>query len=307
MKPLRRRDVLRTLLTLPALALLGCGVRPTLSARGQADPLAQLERDHGGRLGVCVLDTGSGEQLQWRGDERFALCSTFKLPLAATVSRAVEAGELDGEAGIGFGPQDLVPHAPVIQARLDAGIDSMTAIELAEATQLTSDNVAANLLIAALGGPSAVTASWRALGDPVTRLDRFEPAMNHVVPGELRDTTTPCAMARHVAVLLGDAHLSAAARTRLRGWLIATDTGLRRLRAGLPAHWPAGDKTGTALIEGLGNKLNDVAVAWPPGRAPLVIACYYEAPGHDRAAWRDQESIHAEVGTLAARWAGHEG
>lgn len=300
MKSLRRRDVLRTLLTLPALALLGCGMRPTSSARGQADHLARLERDHGGRLGVCVLDAGSGRELHWRGDERFGMCSTFKLPLAATVLHAIRAGELDGDEAIGFTQDDLVPHAPVIQSRLDAGVAAMTPVELAQATQLTSDNVAANLLIRRLGGPEAVTARWHAFGDAITRLDRWEPAMNLVPPGEIRDTTTPCAMARHVARLMhGDAfHVDD--RAVLRQWLIDTQTGLRRLRAGLPAHWPAGDKTGTAIAPGMANKLNDVVVAWPPDRAPLVIAAFYEARRHDRDAWRDEETILAEVGRIVA-------
>lgn len=299
MTMLTRRHVLKTLLALPAVALAGCAAGPGGRTAGA---LAALERQRGGRLGVCVLDTGSGRELQWRGDERFAMCSTFKLPLAAIVLQAVASGELDNAVGIPFGPDDLVPHAPVIQARLDAGITTMTPLELAEATQLTSDNVAANLLIRRLGGPAAITARWRALGDTVTRLDRIEPEMNLVPPGEVRDTTTPRAMAEQVAQWLTGPHLSPASRAQLRSWLIDTQTGLQRIRAGLPAHWPAGDKTGTGIAPGMANKLNDVAVAWPPGRAPLVIAAYYEAPAHDRSSWRDEEVILADVGRVAADW-----
>lgn len=298
---LTRRDALKSLLAVPALAMAGCGTFcPPRSRPTTSDELAALEARHGGRLGVCLLDTGSGDELHWRADERFGMCSTFKLPLAASVLQAVRAGELDGDAAIGFGPDDLVPHAPVIQARLDAGITAMTPVELAQAAQLTSDNVAANLLIRRLGGPEAVTERWRAFGDSVTRLDRWEPEMNLVPPGEVRDTTTPRAMARHVArMMMGDA-FHADDRAVLRQWLIDTQTGLRRLRGGLPAHWPAGDKTGTGIAPGMANKLNDVAVAWPPDRAPLVIAAYYEAGARDRTAWSEDEVVLAEVGRIVA-------
>lgn len=302
MKSPTRRDVLKSLLAVPVLALAACATRRIPSRPEGSNALAALEQQHGGRLGVCALDTGSGDELHWRGDERFALCSTFKLPLAATVLRAVELGELDGNAHIHFGPEDLVPHAPVIQARLDAGITAMTALELAEAAQLTSDNVAANLLLRELGGPAGVTQSWRERGDPVTRLDRFEPAMNHVLPGEVHDTTTPCAMARHVGALMTGDLLTSASRDTLRQWLIATDTGLRRLRAGLPPDWPAGDKTGTGIAPTMANKLNDVAVAWPPGRAPLVIAAYYESRDHSPGTWRDEEAIFPSIARVATAW-----
>jgi len=61
-----------------------------------------------------------------------------------------------------------------------------------------SDNTAANLLLRTVGGPAAVTAYLRALGDPVTRLDRNEPALNEAKPGDVRDTTTPSALARYM-------------------------------------------------------------------------------------------------------------
>ncbi len=295
-----RRQVLHGALGLSVLTLSGCGTFcPPRSSR-PSSALAGLEARRGGRLGVCVLDAGSGREWHWRGDERFGMCSTFKLPLAASVLLAIRAGELDADEMIGFTSDDLVPHAPVVQARLDAGITAMTPVELAQATQLTSDNVAANLLIRRLGGPEVITARWRVFGDATTRLDRWEPEMNLVPPGELRDTTTPCAMARHVGHLMHGDTFHADDRATLRQWLIDTQTGLRRLRAGLPEHWPAGDKTGTGIAPGMANKINDVAVAWPPDRAPVVIAAYYEAPGHDRATWRDEEAILAEVGRIVA-------
>lgn len=289
--------------TLVAVMLVACAGQSSSSLDNASRALAELEQASGGRLGVYALDTGSGRTLAWRGDERFGMCSTFKLLLAAVVLQAHERGEIDGRATIAFGQEDLVPHAPVISAKLAEGSHGMSAIELARATQLTSDNVAANLLIRDLGGPEAITARWRAMDDHVTRLDRYEPEMNRVPDGELRDTTTPQAMAETVARLMGDEVLSAAGRDELAGWLVETQTGLKRLRAGFPADWRAGDKTGSAIWAGMANKTNDVAVLWPPGRAPVIVAAYYDADGHHPGGIRAQdEEVLAQVGRIVAEW-----
>jgi len=291
------------------LGLSGAGAAAlTLPARASdpttAEALAALERRHGGRLGVHALDTETGRRLGWRADERFAMCSTFKLLLAGLVLREHGAGRLDGEAPISYSEADLVPHAPVVGERLKAGVTALSALDLARATQQTSDNVAANLLIRQLGGPETVTAAFRAMGDTITRLDRLEPDLNRVEPGDLRDTTTPRAIADTTAQLLTGHLLDAASRDRLALWLVDTTTGLRRLRAGLPAHWRVGDKTGTALIEDLGDQYNDVAVAWPPGRAPIVIAAYYATGRHHPKIRAEDEAVLAEVGRIVAAWSG---
>lgn len=292
-----RRALLRGLV----LALLA----PHAAARADAPPALEsaidvLERRAGGRLGVCGFDAGSGVALAWRPDERFALCSTFKLLLAALVLHEADAGRLALDEELAFSRADLLPHSPVVESRLDSG--GMTIAALAEATQTTSDNAAANLLMRRLGGPPAVTAGFRLLGDDTTRLDRWEPDLNRVSPGDERDTTTPAAMARTAARLFGDELLSSASRERLRRWMIATRTGLHRLRAGLPAEWAIGDKTGTANHPESGNQHHDVAVVWLPGRAPVAIAAYYAADGHYAALRPRDDAVLAEVGRIAGEW-----
>ena len=174
---------------------------------------------------------------------------------------------------------------------------------LAEAAQTTSDNVAANLLLKLLGGPDGFTRMLRAAGDSVTRLDRLEPHMNQVLRGELRDTTTPHAMALTVAKQLTGGWLSPSATTLLTGWMESTRTGTKRLRAGFPPAWRAGDKTGTAMAPGMPDKYNDVAIAWPAGHAPIVVAAYYETPVAHGGSMRDQDqAVLAEVGRIAAAW-----
>ncbi len=282
------------------LASFESWAKAPLQADAAIQALTDVEARSGGRLGVCLLDTGSGRSIGHRVDQRFGMCSTFKLLLAAAILREADAGRLDLLTFVEYGKDDMVPHAPVTTKHLEQG--GMSIVALAEAAQLTSDNVAANLLLRQLGGPAGFTRILRSMGDPETRVDRMEPEMNLVPSGEQRDTTTPRAMAHSVARIITGDVLSAAARDRLEQWMIATETGRKRIRAGLPADWRAGDKTGTGLAPSMANKHNDVAVAWPPGRAPLVIAAFFEAPGHFPHMRPQDDAVLAEVGRIAAGW-----
>lgn len=228
-----------------------------------------LERNSGGRLGVAAIDLHTGSPLNYRADERFPMCSTFKLPLAALVLQRVDQGQERLERVLRVDPNTLLPHSPVTERHTgEAGI---TVAELARAAVTVSDNTAANLLLRELGGPQAFTAFERSLGDATTRLDRYEPELNDTVPpADERDTTTPAGMLAGVQqAVLGDA-LSPASRELLVRWMRETSTGLRRLRRSVPPDWRPGDKTGTWLP----GTANDVAVFWPPGRRPVVVAAY---------------------------------
>lgn len=238
--------------------------------------LAALEKRSGGRLGVAALDTGDGRRFDVRGDERFAMCSTFKFLLAAAVLRKADRGELDLQQRIAVTKAALVPHAPFTGPIAEAGGEASVA-ELCEATMTLSDNPAANLLLPLVGDPAGLTRFLRGIGDTTTRLDRNEPELNSAIPGDPRDTTSPNAMVASMrTLLLGDA-LAAASRKRLTDWLIANKTGDKRLRAGLPKRWRIGDKTGSGRTS-----TNDIAIVWPDGRKPVLIATYLtEAAGED--------------------------
>jgi beta-lactamase class A len=271
-------------------APLGRLLAQGIAAEGPVARLAALERRHGGRLGVAILDSASGRRINHRGEERFPMLSTFKWLAAALVLARVDRGEEWLDRRIPYTADDLVVHSPATQRHVDAG---MTLAELSEAAITLSDNTAGNLLLRSFGGPPALTAFARTLGDRYSRLDRWEPELNVVPPGDLRDTTTPAAMLVAMReALLGDA-LSPASRAQLADWLVANRTGDARLRAGMPADWRIGDKTGT---NGDG-VANDVAIAWPPGRAPLLVAAYYDAPD---ASAGQRDTVLAEVGRVVA-------
>ena len=291
------------LLTLTAAAATACTHRasaplaPPGSGASGAEPdaeLAAIEATFGGRLGVFALDTGSGRTLGRRADERFAMCSTFKWVAAAAVLARVDRGELSLTQRLSFGPGDLLEHAPV--AREHAAEGAMTVETAARAVLTVSDNTAANLLMAQAGGPAGVTAFARQAGDSVTRLDRTELTLNANDPGDPRDTTSPRAMVGLMkATLCGDV-LKPATRARLVDWLVACETGKKRLRAGLPGDWVVGDRTGT----GENNACNDLAIAVPPGRAPILVAAYM-SEGRDEEDGTIHEGGQAAVGRLVAR------
>lgn len=215
---------------------------PAFAASGAPSVIAAYEKVTGGRIGVYACNLATRQRLTWRENERFALCSTFKV-------------------------------SPVAQASLEAGKMSVRA--LCQAAIEQSDNACANLLLARVGGPENLTRFWRSLGDQTTRLDDWEPDLNRVPPGSVRNTTTPAAMAGVLEHLLFGEVLSASSRLLLTEWLKGCQTGRNRLRAGFPAGWEVGDKTGTNGQDAAG----DCAVAWPSSRTPLIV-CVYTRGGH---------------------------
>jgi beta-lactamase class A len=256
-----------------------------------------LERRSQGRLGVAVIDTANGRRFGHRQDERFPMCSTFKVLVAAAVLARVDRGEERLERRITFGEQDLLEHAPVARARVKEG--SLALADLCAAAVTVSDNTAANLLLGTLGGAAGLTAYARGLGDTRTRLDRLEPTLNEARAGDERDTTTPQSMAQNLnTLLLGDA-LARASRGRLVAWMAASTTGLARLRAGVPAGYRVADKTGS----GENGTTNDVGVAWPPEheppeRKPIVLALYLTGT---QVAPAQRDAVLADAARLALR------
>jgi beta-lactamase class A len=253
--------------------------------------LAEIERREGGRLGVFVRDIGTGATIERRANERFPMCSTFKLLAAAATLKRVDEGAERLDRRITYGPSDLLDYAPVAKAHVAEG--GMTLADLCAAAIDWSDNTAANLVLQAIGGPAGFTQFARSLGDTITRLDRNEPTLNESLPGDERDTTSPAAMAENMQkVLLGDV-LSDLSRRQLQMWLVNDKVGDKRLRAGLPSSWRIGDKTGS----GDHGSTNTIAILWPPERAPIIATVYYT---ESSATMDARNAIHKEIGALIA-------
>jgi beta-lactamase class A len=254
------------------------------AASGENDSavrIAAIQARIGGRIGVTALDSGNSRRLDYRQDERFPMCSTFKFLAAAAVLKRVDEKQEKLDRFVPYGAKEILEYAPVTKEHLKDGGMTLDALCVAAIEQ--SDNTAGNLLLNAIGGPVGLTNFVRTFGDRVTRLDRIEPELNSAIPGDERDTTTPAAICSDMRrLLLGDA-LSEASRRQLEDWLQRNETGGPMIRAGVPKNWIIGDKTG----RGSNGATNDIAIMRPPGRAPILLAIYSvgsTATPNDRAA-----------------------
>jgi beta-lactamase class A len=276
----------------PAIAGFAMNRRYAMAAaQGSAEfteKCKQLESASGGRLGVAMRNTATGARFGYRENERFPMCSTSKLLTAGAVLTRVDQGKEQLNRIVHFSKSDLVGYSPATEKRVAQGM-SIEALCVAAVT--LSDNTAANLLLATIGGPPGFTRFARSLGDNVTRLDRNEPTLNEALPGDPRDTTSPAAIMMDMGTLVLGDKLSAASRALLKGWLVANTTGDKRLRAGVPKNWKVGDKTGS----GDHGTANDVGILWPPGQPPLLAAVYLTGATVDPAA---REATIAGVGRL---------
>lgn len=284
----------RTVLTgLGALGLMGCAPKaeptPSAAQSREAFDLSTLEARNGGRLGFAAHDLASGRMLDWRGEERFVYCSTFKMYLAAATLVRVQAGQERLDRHIAITRADMINHAPVTEPAVGG---SLSVEQLMKGTVEVSDNPAANLLLKALGGLEAMQAFYRSIGDDSTRVDRFEPTMNRL-DGD-KDTIRPLQSAANLKRLLLDADtpLSPDNKTRLLDWMFASPTGVGRIKAGAPEGWRVAHKTGTG---GYG-PTNDIGVLYPTSGAPVIVAAYYHAAedAPDR-----NEAVIAEATRLA--------
>ena len=264
---------------------------PGFARSAVADPIADYERATGGRIGLHALNVKTGAKILWRADERFIMCSSYKASLAAFVLSRIDRGE---ERLDDFVPYTLMDTtevwAPIAKANLAKG--AMTVEAMCKAAVEISDGACANLLMARSGGPAALTAFLRSIGDELTRVDHFEPALDRSPSGGPEDSTTPAAMAATLQKFVLGGVLSDRSKALLTSWLIGNRTD-HRLRSGLPKSWRIGNKTGHSGHDMAG----DIAVAWPRPDTPIVIAVYTR---EGRPTEKQFDTAFASIGRLVA-------
>lgn len=274
-----------------AAALVELLLRSTAAAGTPVDAtFAELEARTKSRIGMAAIDHSSNRRLEYRGSERFLMCSTFKVPAVAAVLKRVDENKEKLDRFVTYGNAQLLEYAPVTRAHVNEG--GMTLEALCGAAITQSDNTAANLLLEAIGGPKGLTEFARSLGDQFTRLDRTEPELNMASPGDERDTTTPAAMGTSLQRLLTSDVLGKESRTRLEGWMAANETGAKMIRASVPVNWKVGDKTGRS---GKG-AANDIAIIRPRNGGPFFLAIYVDAP---KESSDGRDALVAEVAKIA--------
>lgn len=280
-------------LSFPCAATIFVFLALPIRAETVAEAARALEADLGGRIGIVLREPGGEPLAGWRTDERFPMASTFKAPLCGAILAKVDAGEADLTEVVSYGAGDLVEWSPVTEKHVDAG---MRLADLCHATITMSDNTAANLLLDTIDGPAGLTDFLRGIGDVTTRLDRREPALNEGAPGDLRDTTTPAAMADTLEALLFSSALSPEARAQLESWMEQDQVADALLRASLPEGWTIGDKTGAG---GHGSR-SIIAVLRSPAGKPWLATVYMtqtkaDADGRNAAIARIGAAMFADI------------
>jgi beta-lactamase class A len=275
-----------------ALSIAAALARPAAAASAQRT-LKAIHKRVGGRLGVHVLDSQSGKRIGYDDNSRYAMASTFKVMLAAALLWQWDRGAFPLSRSLPIAHKDVVPTSPAVEVQLAAGAETMTVQELCKAIVTQSDNAAANVLLAGIGGPPTFTEFMRSIGDQVTRLDRTEVELNSNLPGDLRDTTSPRAMVDSMLKIFTQDVLSLPARALLIDWMNGSRTGLDRVRAGMPRSWQVGDKTGT----GQNGAVNDLVIAYPPERRPIFVAVYMS---ESELPLTELTAAHVEIGRLVA-------
>ncbi|RQO33879.1 class A beta-lactamase [Herminiimonas sp. KBW02] len=280
----RRRSLLLAAVATPlsGLHLSTYANNQKISRQTAQEELKKIEVRSGGRLGVSAINMASDQRVEYRAEERFPFCSTFKVMVAAAVLQRSTSDTSLLQKRIRYKKEDTEKsgYAPITQKYL---ADGMTVSELCAATLQYSDNAAANFLMKELGGPAAVTAYMRSIGDNVFRLDRWEPELNSALPGDERDTSTPAAMENSLEKLALGRALPQPQREQLMNWLKGNTTGGKRMLAGVPGGWQVADKTGTGSY----GTTNDIGILLPPGGSALVTAIYFTQNGKDAAPRED--------------------
>ena len=291
---LSRRSMLLAGGAVALTGLTGCNEK-VQKVIGFGQRMIEIVKRHGGRVGVsCVMGNAtihSGLNIQ--SDDRFAMCSTFKWLLAAMILAQADQGKLMLSQMVKYGQKDVLDYAPVTKVNVTKG--EMSVVDLCAAAVEQSDNTAANLLLGLIGGPAGLTGFIQSLGDTTTHLDRTEPSLNSNVDKDERDTTTPSSMAGLLQKVYTGSVLKPESLDKLKGWMVGCKTGANRIRAGVPAGYVVGDKTGT----GDNGAVNDVAVIWPPEGAqvkgPVFLAIYTSGGTLDAAG---REKIIADTTRL---------
>jgi beta-lactamase class A len=287
MTGLSRRNVLIGSLVAAAAVGTGVGSAAPVFAAPVDDRIAELEGRHNALIGLYAANLDSGRTLTHRSDEMFAMCSTFKGYAAARVLQLVGSGRLSLDNRVFVDPEAIVPNSPVTETHAGA---EMTLAQLCQAALQRSDNTAANLLLKTIGGPAAITAFARSVGDERTRLDRWEVELNAAIPGDPRDTSTPAALAGgYRAILAGDA-LSPPQRRQLEDWMLANQTS--SMRAGLPEGWTTADKTGSGDY----GSTNDAGIAFGPDGQRLLLVMMTRSQADDPKA----DNLRPLIGELTA-------
>jgi beta-lactamase class A len=243
---------LLTLVAQPAAAQVSPELRP-LEQR-----LAALATENSGEYGFAALDLQTGAVVTVNGQRPFPMASTMKIAVAAAYLTEVDAG----------------------RRTLDETIGSTTALTLMEQMLIHSNNHSTDILIATLGGPSAIDSWLRAHRLRGIRVDRNIAQLLAARRDlhDIRDSSTPVAMLQLLRLIDSGDALSPRSRALLLDIMRRCATGRNRIRGLMPPEAMVEHKTGT-----LTGYTGDVGfLTRPDGRRIAVV--FFARGGDNRPA-----------------------
>lgn len=262
--------------------------------------LHDIWRSFPGKTGIAVQRIDGGWTTGKRLGEWFPQQSVSKLWVALTVLDQVDSGRLRLDQKVRITMDDLaVFHQPIRERVVANGTIEVPVSELLEQAITASDNTANDSLLRAVGGSQSVRGfiERKQLGrirfGPGERLlqsqiagvawqqdyalgRRFY-AAREAVPVERRkaaldayladpiDGASPDAIAAALAKLARGDLLSPASTRLLMAMMERTSSGPNRLKAGVPADWRFGHKTGTGqILSPVSTGYNDIGIMTAP-------------------------------------------
>jgi beta-lactamase class A len=291
--------------------------------------LERLVAGFSGRVGVSVSD-GIFPIIGVNDRKPLPMQSVMKLPVAVAVLRKVDRGELRLDEPVLVRKEDLSVYVQPIAKLVGPDGFKTTIDDLIRRAIVDSDNAAADILIARLGGPATVRTG---LSFDQIRIDRdekhlqsdinglewrpeyvdpaaFERAVASVPPDKRdaafqaylrdeRDTSTPLAMTILLEFLSSQQNhlLSPESRAHLLDILQQTTTTPDRLKAGVPAGWTIGHKSGTSGDwRGVNAATNDVGIITGPAGEKIYISVFI---AESRASAADRAALIANIARTA--------
>lgn len=226
---------------------------PSLSSLEQQ--LTSLVSNKSTDVGIAALDLNTGETVSIKGNTPFPMASTVKVAIAALYLAQVDHG----------------------RRSLDDTINGMSARSLMARMLIHSDNHATDILLADLGGPTAVHDWLQDNGITGLRVDRTIADLLHSRRDlwDRRDSSTPVAMVDLLRRIYKAELIKPQSRDYLLDLMAQCETGKNRMKALLPGV-PIEHKTGT--LDGLTDDVGFISL--PDGRR--VAVAIFTRGGNDR-------------------------
>lgn len=202
--------------------------------------------------------------------------SVFKLPLAVAVLHQVEEGKLSLDRQIRFLPEDRIlpqTYSPLQDKYPNAQAD----VSLAELLRLAvslSDNVAADMLLRAAGGPETVSGYVASLGIAGFHLEDGEHVLHRDVTAQYRNWFAPAGAVELLRRISDRSPLSQEHTRLLFNWM-ESSVKTARIKGDLPKQTRVAHKAGTSGIDnGLAHATNDIGLITLPDGRRMAIAVF---------------------------------